>query len=203
LLNGDGTLQTSCVQALPTVLNQLFDAELLRRRFPGAPLWGMSALRAEAGSPAEVEALAGACVMLRREVFDRIGGFSADYFMYGEDMDLCYRTRKAGLRNYYIPDAEVVHHGGRSTQQMERAVPSVIMRESAWRYFLKNHGLAYALAYRATMVVAALVRISLLFLLSPVFLARRQYALWKNRCVKWLAILCWAFGGSCPSRISC
>ena len=110
LLNSDGSLQTSCVQSLPTPLNQALDLEFLRKRFPNSRLWGISALWQS--SPAEVEAISGACMLLRCETFRRVGGFGSQYFMYGEDMDLCAKVRNAGLKIYYEPRAEVIHHGG-------------------------------------------------------------------------------------------
>ena len=114
LLNSDGSLQTSCVQALPTPLNQVLDLELLRRWFPRWRFWGNYEAFA-ARQPVEVEAVSGACMLLRVDTFRRVGGFSPQFFMYGEDMDLCAKTRKTGLQVYHAPTAEVVHHGGGSS----------------------------------------------------------------------------------------
>ncbi len=89
LLNGDHSLQTSCVQSFPTITNQVLDADWLRARWPSARLWGTRALYARDDAPQVVEAVAGACVMVKREVFERAGRFSKEYFMYCEDIDLC------------------------------------------------------------------------------------------------------------------
>src|SRR5690606_27245632 len=88
LLNTDSSLQTSCVQSLPTPLNQALDSNFLINLFPKSRLWGSyDAYRALA--PVAVEAVSGALMVMRTDFFREIGGFTADYFMYAEDMDLC------------------------------------------------------------------------------------------------------------------
>src|SRR6202049_4318687 len=83
LLNSDLSIQTSCIQPFPTILNQGADTELLRQRFPRLKVWGMRPLfDPDHGEPVEVEAVSGACQMIRREVFEKVGLFSTDYFMY-------------------------------------------------------------------------------------------------------------------------
>ena len=64
LLNTDLTLQTSCVQAFPSILNQVLDTEHLRQAFPGLRLWGTHALLTD-GKPGEVEVISGACLMIK------------------------------------------------------------------------------------------------------------------------------------------
>jgi len=65
----------------------------------------------------EVDALQGACMMVRREVYDTIGGFDEDYFMYGEDIDWCYRMKKAGWRVHYLSTTQIIHYKGESTKR--------------------------------------------------------------------------------------
>lgn len=66
--------------------------------------------------------LSGACILVRRSVFDAIGGFDERYFMYFEDVDLGRRLAAAGFRNRYVPEAEVTHIGGRSTAGSARSM---------------------------------------------------------------------------------
>jgi O-antigen biosynthesis protein len=66
----------------------------------------------------EVEALSGCCMMVRREILDRLGGFDADYFMYGEDLDLCWRLHQADYRLCYTPATSIVHFKGESTRTL-------------------------------------------------------------------------------------
>jgi GT2 family glycosyltransferase len=162
LLNSDGSLQTSCVQSFPTLLNQALDFEGLRQRWPASWLWGTAALYASGAAPRPVEALAGACVMLRREVFERIGRFSNEYFMYAEDIDLCHKTHAAGLVNYYVPEARVIHHGGGCSQEAPSNFSVVLMRESICRFLGKTRGRLYGALYRVSMLGVALTRLAAL-----------------------------------------
>ena len=192
LLNSDGTIQTSCIQSIPTILNQMLDSEASRAKWPRSPLWGTAPLYSASENPKEVEAISGACVMLKREVFEGVGLFSEDYFMYAEDIDLSYKVRKAAYRNYYIPVAVVTHHGGSSTQQAVSNFPAIMMREAVWRFMCKTRGGLYGLAYRAAMFVSACGRILLLFVIpskgAPSPLGGKREGTFR----KWRAILRWS-----------
>jgi len=73
---------------------------------------------AEAGpDPQVVDWVSGACFLVRRSAFEQVGGFDEAYFMYAEDVDLCWRLGRAGWRAAYVPGAEVVHAQGVSTER--------------------------------------------------------------------------------------
>ena len=133
--------------------------------------------------------------MIRRAHFETIGGFSSDYFMYTEDIDLCLKSQRAGRRAYYVPQAVVVHHGGGSSSQAPVSKFAAVMRvESQWRFFRKTRSPAYAALYRATLAGASVLRIALLLAAWPVRVPlrgpRRAGAL-----PKWAARLRWTLGG--------
>ena len=195
LLNADSSLQTSCVQAFPSVWNQLLDAETLRQRFPGASIWGTQAFSELLPGFSPVEAISGACLMIKRDLFKTVGGFSSDYFMYSEDIDLCFKAMKAGLKNYYINDAVVMHYGGQSSGAKPESNFAVIMtRESVRRFFEIRRGRSQAILYQVTMGFAAICRI---FLIGGVLLITggryRREAL-GNALKKWVSVLRWSIG---------
>ncbi len=194
LLNTDGTLQTSCVQSFPTVLNQLLDADVLRRWSPNLRFWGTAALNGNRSAPAEVEAVSGACVMLRRQVFEEVGGFDPDFFMYGEDLHLCFKTRQAGFHNYHVGAAEIVHHGGASSQRGRSSFSIIMMRESVSRLLLKSRGKFYSQCYRFALTGTALCRLVLLTALFPVWSMRAKNSQWRSSFGKWAAVLRWGLG---------
>ena len=68
-------------------------------------------------TPGEVDWVSGSCFLVRRSAFDSVRGFDERYFMYAEDVDLCWRLQQAGWRVAYEPAGRVVHHGGVSTDQ--------------------------------------------------------------------------------------
>jgi N-acetylglucosaminyl-diphospho-decaprenol L-rhamnosyltransferase len=82
--------------------------------------------------------LSGACLLVRRSIFDDVGGFDDGYFMYFEDVDLGYRLGKAGYRNVYEPGAVVVHSGAHSTNEDSAAMLQA-HHESAKRFLSKKY----------------------------------------------------------------
>lgn len=194
LLNSDRSLQTSCVMPLPTILNQVLNTEILQRAFPNYRLW-MSAAKFESGvSPAPVEAVSGACMMVKRKVFDRVLGFSTDYFMYAEDLDLCYKTRAAGFINYYIVEAEIIHHGGGSTRHGRSRLSEIMIPESIRRLLIKTHSNFYSLIYRWALTGSAIIRLFLLGFSFPIGLIKNKGSQWNMAFSKWFVILRWGIG---------
>lgn len=191
LLNSDGSLQTSCVQAFPTITNQILDNEWLREKWPAAAVWGTGALYARDGTEKVVDGIAGACIMMRREVFERVGGFSSDFFMYAEDIDLCHKVQAAGLRNYYLPGATIVHHGGGCSKEAPSDFAVVLMRESILRYLAKTRGPGYGQAYRAAMMAVAAIRLGILRLAAVRDLLRPSHGMRAGSIRKWTAVWRW------------
>ena len=114
LLNTDGTLQTSCVMPFPSLFGLLLNSDYMLRIAPNLHPFQSALSFASSREPTTVDAISGACMLVRRSVFEQIGEFSEDYFMYCEDIDLCRAAVRHGYRNYYVPSAYIVHHGGGS-----------------------------------------------------------------------------------------
>jgi GT2 family glycosyltransferase len=191
LLNTDRSLQTSCVQAFPSILNQALDSEYLRRAFPHLRLWGMQALLSD-DKPAEVEVTSGACLMIKSDVFQVVERFTSNYFMYAEDADLCFKVKKAGWKNYYLSSASVVHHGGRSSGRTpESNFASVMMRESLMEFMRLRRGSLYAAAYQLSTVVIAVLRLLLLTIVFPFTLGGHNRKSLRPAFAKWLKVLRW------------
>jgi len=193
LLNSDGSLQTSCVQAFPTILNQVLDSEFLYRTFPRSPLWGMAALFDESPNASPVEVISGACIMIKRPVFQIVGGFDQRYFMYSEDLDLCYRVRQAGFDCLYAPTAQITHHGGGSSNSARSMFSVVMTRESVSRFLKFNRGALAAAGYRLAMVLSALVRLPLVICIWAAKKVAGRSASFAS-IKKWFAILRWSLG---------
>lgn len=111
LLNEDGTVYPSA-RELPS-LTQGAGHAVLGKVWPGNP-WTRAYHRRQESVGAERPAgwLSGACLLLRRDAFEALGGFDTSYFMFFEDVDLGERLGRAGWANVYVPDAAVVHVGG-------------------------------------------------------------------------------------------
>ena len=193
LLNTDRSLQTSCVQAFPTPLNQALDSDLLRAVFPHSRLWGTG--QAFTGrEPVVVEAVSGACMLLPAEIYRRLGGFSSHYFMYGEDMDLSYRLHYAGLEVIHVPNAEVVHHGSGSSSQQVTHFSTVLIRSTNFIYMKVNHGAVTARCYWLLQIVSAIIRLLVAAPFAALLPPCRLRAVARRTTLKWWYILQWALG---------
>jgi GT2 family glycosyltransferase len=195
LLNTDGSLQTSCVQAFPTVMNQVLDAEALRRAFPRSRLWGTSAFLEAHSARAEVEAVSGACLLVRRDAFLAVGRFTEIYFMYAEDLDLCFKLHESGRRNFYVGDASVVHHGGQSSGTApESQFGNVLMRESIAKFLRLRRGAGHARAYRVALALSALARLAALGVARVAGLGLYRRRAIDSGLRKWTSVLRWTLG---------
>jgi GT2 family glycosyltransferase len=137
LLNEDGSLQLSC-RAFPGFSTALFNRySVLTRVWPSNPIskrYLMTGFDHEL--TAAVDWVSGAALMYRREVHDRLGGWDAGFFLFNEDVDLCKRVHKAGLRVVYLPEATVYHAIGISERPTRRAI--IERHRSMWRYYRKH-----------------------------------------------------------------
>ena len=194
LLNSDLSLQTTSVTALPSLANQLLDSDVLKRTFPTWTLWGQQALWRNNDDPIQVQAISGACMLARREALDAVGGFSSEYFMYAEDMDLCLRVTQAGWSILYNPLATIVHYGGGSSARRESSFNSLALRISITRFFYLHRGYWYALCYRVCMAINALIRMIALVFAFPLVAPRRGFSFASQPMHKWWTIFLWSVG---------
>ncbi|MES2660447.1 MAG: glycosyltransferase family 2 protein [Verrucomicrobiota bacterium] len=187
LLNSDGSLQESSIHPLPTPLNTALDSDWLRRRW-----WARQGPRFPGPSVA-VEAVSGACMLMRSETFRRVGGFSPQYFMYAEDMDLCLKVHRAGLKILHVANAQVLHHGGGSSQTQFSKFSSIMIREALYVYMRLNHGFFAAASYRCLQGISATLRIALL---APLWILGSGQARQARKVSihKWWVVLRWCLG---------
>lgn len=146
LLNEDGSLQPSA-RRFPTVLSAAYAILDLQRRRPlSRHTLEMHAVLDLTG-PAPVDWMTGACLLVRRAAIDQVGLLDDGYFMYFEETDWCRRMARAGWQGWYVPDAEVVHFGGRSVVHESELRPfsgdhPVHWVRSSRRYMRRNLGIA-------------------------------------------------------------
>jgi len=86
-----------------------------------------------AGLPGEIACVMGACQIVRTELMRNLGGFDEEFFLYGEDQDLCLRIRKEGYRIGHVGDAVILHHGGKSERG---SLPADVLRKKAAAEYL-------------------------------------------------------------------
>jgi len=117
ILNADGTLQLACRRSFPTPMVALPKLLGLSRLFPKVKAFSRYNLTyLDPDQITEVDAVSGSFLMLRKVVYEQIGGLDEEYFLYGEDLDYCYRINESGWKIYYVPETKIIHYKGESTK---------------------------------------------------------------------------------------
>lgn len=106
-MDGRGEFLPECKRNFPGIRSASFKLLGLNR--------GYYADHLKEEESGEVEVLSGAFMLMRRNLFNQLNGFDEDYFMYGEDIDLSYRIRRAGFRNHYLGNLGIIHFKGESS----------------------------------------------------------------------------------------
>ncbi len=125
VLNADGTDQAS-ISAFPSYRTVALYNLALR---PPPP---------RRDRPSPVEVIKGCALALRRDAFDRVGGWDERYFMYSEEIELCLALVRAGYRNVYLPDAVITHYGGQAS--LDRYAEQQLLAARSHTAFLRTHG---------------------------------------------------------------
>ncbi|PJC57545.1 MAG: glycosyl transferase, partial [Ignavibacteria bacterium CG_4_9_14_0_2_um_filter_37_13] len=116
ILNPDGTLQLACRRSFPGPWTSFCKVSGLSTMFPKSKIFARYNLTfLDEDQSYEVDAISGSFMMVRREVFENIGGLDEQFFMYGEDLDWCYRVQKTGWKVYYVHETTIIHYKGEST----------------------------------------------------------------------------------------
>lgn len=118
MIDGAGVFLKESKRGFPGPMTSFFKLTGLARLFPQSPLFARYYLgHLPQGGNHEADVLAGAFMMLPQHVLQHIGAFDEAFFMYGEDIDLSYRTQKAGYKNYYLAQTTILHFKGESTRK--------------------------------------------------------------------------------------
>lgn len=187
LLNADGSKQ-NCIHNFPSLATEFVPKGLLERfspaRFPSK--------RFVHTQPIAVDAVLGACLMVRREVIERVGLMPEEYFLFLEETDWCWSMQESGFRVMHLPTVEVLHHSGASSKKRIRAATRIEYHRSLYRFFRKRRGcLAATLVwmYRLVKNLFYLVALAL-----PAAVSLRQRDRWQAS----VAVLVWHLAG-CPA----
>ncbi|MFZ4843535.1 glycosyltransferase family 2 protein [Mycetocola saprophilus] len=160
ILNEDGTVYPSA-RSIPSLRNGVGHA-LFARFWPDNP-WSRH-YRADADygdTPRDAGWLSGACLLVRRSTFEKLGGFDEGFFMYFEDVDLGYRLGLDGWASTYLPTVSATHTGGTSTRtDSDRMLR--IHHESAYRFMSKKYNAWYFAPLRLVLRVGLWARFQLI-----------------------------------------
>lgn len=139
LIDGKGQFAPDSKKSFPSLSVAIFKTTGINKVFSKSPYINKYyAVHIGERETAEVDVLSGCCMLVRRSAMDKAGGpFDEDYFMYCEDVDLSYRIQKAGFKNMYFPEADLIHYKGESTRKMTLSYVRIF--NEALVTFVKKH----------------------------------------------------------------
>ncbi len=158
LILPNGKLDLACRRSFPTPSVAVYRILGLSRLFPKSKLFGKYNLTyLDENETYEVDAIVGAFMLIKRSVYDQVNGFDEDYFMYGEDLDLCFKIKKAGYKIFYYPDTSIIHYKGESTKKSSvsyvnnfyGAMQVFVKKNLNTNFWLMNFLIKLSIFYRA------------------------------------------------------
>jgi len=161
VLNPDGTLQLACRRSFPSPSAAFFRLTYLSRIFPKNALFSKYNMTYEdPDTCTEVDALSGSCMMVRKTAVDQIGLLDEEIFMFGEDIDWCWRIKEANWKIFYLPEAVVEHaHGASSrlrpigaTIDLHKGMEVFYRKHLASKYWAPFNALVYAAIWMRAMI---------------------------------------------------
>ncbi|MFT3846077.1 MAG: glycosyltransferase family 2 protein [Lacibacter sp.] len=138
MIDGSGNFLHESKRSFPSPLTSFYKLSGLSSLFPRSPRFSRYHLGyLNEHENHEIDVMAGAFMLIKKEVLDRIGGFDESFFMYGEDIDLSYRIQQAGYKNIYYSGCSIIHFKGESTKKA--TVNYVQMFYKAMSRFVQKH----------------------------------------------------------------
>jgi GT2 family glycosyltransferase len=158
LVRANGGLDLACRRSFPTPRNAVFHYLRLPRLFPRHALFGEYNLTFRDPDAAyDVDAVTGAYMLLRRDTLEQIGLLDETFWMYGEDLDLCWRSRAVGWRTRYDPVVHVLHLKGQSSRRRSLRCTYEFFR--AMHLFYQKHYAPHSAALKNALVTVGIVLI--------------------------------------------
>jgi len=152
LLNSDGSIQSSR-RRFPTLSTAFVESTVIQQWWPDNRILRRYYVHDQPDDAiSEVDWVTGACILLRREAVEQVGLLDDEFFMYSEELDWCRRAHDAGWKVIYLPTAQVIHHEGKSSEQV-MLFRHIRFQCSKIRYFRKHHGRWAAALVRAFLLL--------------------------------------------------
>jgi O-antigen biosynthesis protein len=166
ILNPDGTLQLACRRSFPGPWTSFSKVTGLSTLFPKSRIFARYNLTyLDENQTYEVDAISGSFMMMKREVYEKVDGLDEQFFMYGEDLDWCYRVQKAGYKVYYVHTTQIIHYKGESTRRSSLDESKHFY--NAMHLFVKKH-------LSTSFLVEIILRSAIIFRGFVAFLGRRK-----------------------------
>lgn len=196
LVDSEGQIQFTCARTFPTPFNQFSYLALLNRVFPHSRHFSTAELGYwNHADSREIDCLSGACIMVRKQIIDALNGFDEHFFMYAEDVDLCYRIRKQSWKIYYLAEECVYHHEGASSKKRSNKYFTPLWQRASNYYFLDKHfGSLKAFTYKTAVAAGSIIRLFALIFLTPFLIATMPGKVSPDIFGKYFYLFLWSIG---------
>lgn len=197
LVHADGSLQNS-IDNFPGLADQFLNKSLLRALFPRR----YPSKRQAYEAPVEVESIIGACMVIRRELVEKIGGLDERYFVFLEETDYCLRAREAGFRTVFFPGAKVRHDQGMTGTKRAAHRTKVEYWRSMMAFLKRHRGAPIAGLFAIGLFFKTLLQVLVALVVAAATLGFvRRRLMVQGWVFLWLILLCPASMGLKHARL--
>ncbi|MEM4260708.1 MAG: glycosyltransferase family 2 protein [Candidatus Woesearchaeota archaeon] len=129
----------------------------------------------------ECDVIRGACLVFKKECLKENYIFDEDYVMFSEEVDLCWRLKKQGFKNYYYPFTKIIHYGGKSSNRKE--ISDYVLYHyyrSKLIFFKKHHSRLYYTLVKCVLIISLIEKVILLFIVLKTWNSIRHYKVLKT-----------------------
>ncbi|MFU8860492.1 MAG: glycosyltransferase [Cyclonatronaceae bacterium] len=173
ILNPDGSFAPESRRSVPTPVNALWKVLGLTTLFPQNRRFSEYYLGwMDPDEPGSVPVLSGSFMFFRTNLLQKLEGFDERFFMYGEDIDLCYRVANAGYRIDYVPSTSIIHYKGESTKK-DNLRYVITFNKALYQFFDKHYSYGYTLFFRMLIYSGIVLKTILSYLATLVKKASR------------------------------
>lgn len=158
IINPDGSFSLDCRHSIPTPMIAFWKVTGMSKLFPRSRIFAKYNLTyLDENEIYTVPAISGSFMMIKKEVLDRTGYFDERFFMYCEDIDLCYRMNQNGNKIYYVPTTQIIHYKGESTKK-DNLDYVVTFNRSLYQFFQKYYAQSHILLFRWLITLGIILR---------------------------------------------
>lgn len=158
ILNPDGTFAPESRRSTPTPLTALYKVLGLSNLFPKSKRFGRYYMGwLDENEANEIEVLSGSFMFFRTDILKKLNGFDDRFFMYGEDIDLCFRARQMGHKIMYVPETSIIHYKGESTKK-DNIGYVITFNKALYQFFLKHYNYGYSFLFRVIIIAGIFLK---------------------------------------------
>lgn len=175
ILNPEGSFAPESRRSVPTIWSAACKVLGLNNLFPNSKLFGEYYLSwIPEDQPSQVPVLSGSFMFWRTSVLKELDGFDEQFFMYGEDIDLCYRIQETDYHIDYVPDTSIIHYKGESTKKGDLKYIR-LFNKALYQFFDKQYSTQYSFLFKIFIYLSIFLKTVFSFVVSRIKQAKTVF----------------------------